>query len=162
LWSMNKEADQQFMALAIDLSAKALDDDVGGPFGAVIVREGQVIGRGRNRVLADRDPTAHAEVLAIREACRSIGDHRLAGCAVYTSSEPCPMCLAALYWARVDRVLYANVRSEAAAIGFDDEWLYLELAADITDRSLSMSRLASDEARSVFDRWFAREDRIPY
>lgn len=159
---MNKEADQQFMALAIDLAAKALDDDVGGPFGAVIVREGQVIGRGRNRVLADRDPTAHAEVLAIREACRSIGDHRLAGCAVYTSSEPCPMCLAALYWARVDRVLYANVRSEAAAIGFDDEWLYLELAADITDRSLSMSRLASDEARSVLDRWFGREDRIPY
>ena len=150
------------MTLAIDLSAKALDDDVGGPFGAVIVREGQVIGRGRNRVLADGDPTAHAEVLAIRDATRSIGDHRLTGCVVYTSSEPCPMCLAALYWARVDRVLYANVRSEAAAIGFDDEWLYLELAAEMSDRKLPMSRLSSVEARAVFDQWFARDDRIPY
>lgn len=150
------------MALAIDLSAQALDDDVGGPFGAVIVRDGQVIGRGRNRVLADGDPTAHAEVLAIREACRSIGDHRLSGCVVYTSSEPCPMCMAALYWARVDRVLYANVRSEAAAIGFDDAWLYLELAAEMSDRQLVMSRLSSVEARAVFDQWFARDDRIPY
>jgi len=150
------------MALAIDLSAQALDDDVGGPFGAVIVRDGQVIGRGRNRVLADGDPTAHAEVLAIREACRSIGDHRLSGCVVYTSSEPCPMCMAALYWARVDRVLYANVRSEAAAIGFDDAWLYLELAAEMSDRKLVMSRLSSVEARAVFDQWFARDDRISY
>ena len=150
------------MALAVDLSARALDDDVGGPFGAVVVRDGQVIGTGRNRVLADGDPTAHAEVLAIRAACRSIGDHRLAGCVVYTSSEPCPMCMAALYWARVDTVLYANVRSEAAAIGFDDEWLYKELAAAMSDRKLAMSRLSSDEARSVFDKWFARPDRIPY
>lgn len=159
---MNKEADEQFMALAIDLSAKALDDDVGGPFGAVVVRAGEVIGRGRNRVLADGDPTAHAEVLAIRDACRSVGDHRLTGCVVYTSSEPCPMCLAALYWARVDKVLYANVRSEAAAIGFDDEWLYLELAAAMSDRKLVMSRLSSVEAHAVFDQWFARDDRIPY
>ena len=159
---MNKEADQLFMALAIDLSAKALDDDVGGPFGAVVVRDGQVIGTGRNRVLADGDPTAHAEVLAIRAACRSIRDHRLTGCAVYTSSEPCPMCMAALYWARVDRVLYANVRRDAAEIGFDDEWLYLELAAAVSDRKLTMSRLPSSEAKAVFDRWFARPDRIPY
>ncbi len=150
------------MALAIGLSAKALDDDVGGPFGAVVVRDGQVIGRGRNRVLADGDPTAHAEVLAIRDACRSVGDHRLPGCVVYTSSEPCPMCMAALYWARVDSVVYANVRSEAAAIGFDDEWLYLELAAEVSDRKLAMSRLSSAEARSVLDQWFARDDRIPY
>ncbi len=150
------------MALAIDLSAEALDDDVGGPFGAVIVRDGQVVGRGRNRVLADGDPTAHAEVLAIRDACRSIGDHRLTGCVVYTSSEPCPMCLAALYWARVDRVLYANVRREAAAIGFDDEWLYAELAADVNKRSLHMSQMSSDEAKAVFRRWFARDDRILY
>ncbi|HZK51568.1 MAG TPA: nucleoside deaminase [Actinomycetota bacterium] len=159
---MNKEADQEFMALAIELSAEALDDDVGGPFGAIVVRDGQVVGRGRNRVLADGDPTAHAEVLAIRDACRSIGDHRLTGCVVYTSSEPCPMCLAALNWARVDRVLYANVRSEAAAIGFDDEWLYLELAAEMSDRKLPMSRWSSVEARAVFDQWFARDDRIPY
>ncbi|MDQ3751483.1 MAG: nucleoside deaminase [Actinomycetota bacterium] len=159
---MNKEADREFMALAIDLSAEALDDDVGGPFGAVIVRDGQVVGRGRNRVLADGDPTAHAEVLAIRDACRSIGDHRLTGCVVYTSSEPCPMCLAALYWARVDRVLYANVRREAAAIGFDDEWLYAELAADVNKRSLHMSQMSSDEAKAVFRRWFARDDRILY
>ena len=162
MWSMTKEADGKFMALAIDLSAMALDDDVGGPFGAVIVRDGEVIGRGRNRVLADRDPTAHAEVLAIRDACRSVGDHRLTGGVVYASSEPCPMCLAALYWARIGKVIYANIRSEAAAIGFDDEWLYLELAADMSDRKLIMSRFSSVEARLVFDGWFAREDRIPY
>jgi guanine deaminase len=122
----------------------------------------EVIGRGRNRVLADRDPTAHAEMLAIRAACRSVGDYRLHGCVVYSSSEPCPMCMAALYWARVDRVLYANVRSEAAAIGFDDEWLYVELASEMEGRSLNMSRLSSDEARAVLDKWFARQDRIPY
>jgi tRNA(Arg) A34 adenosine deaminase TadA len=159
---MNEKTDREFMSLAIDLSAEALDDNVGGPFGAIVVSGGEVIGRGRNRVLADKDPTAHAEMLAIRAACRSVGDHRLPGCVVYSSSEPCPMCMAALYWARVDRVFYANVRSEAAAIGFDDEWLYLELASDMDDRSLLMSRLSSDEARTVFDRWFARNDRIPY
>ncbi|MGH2698873.1 MAG: nucleoside deaminase [Actinomycetota bacterium] len=159
---MNKEADRRFMALAIELSSQAVDDDVGGPFGAVVVRAGEVIGRGRNRVLADGDPTAHAEILAIQDACRHLGDHRLRGCAVYTSSEPCPMCMAALYWARVDEVFYANLRSEAAAIGFDDEWLYRELASEMSDRSLRMSRLSSDAARAVFDLWFARDDRIPY
>jgi guanine deaminase len=105
---MNGKTDQEFMALAIDLSAEALDDNVGGPFGAIVVSGREVIGRGRNRVLADRDPTAHAEMLAIRAACKSVGDYRLHGCVVYSSSEPCPMCMAALYWARVDRVLYAN------------------------------------------------------
>jgi guanine deaminase len=150
------------MALAVDLSAEALDDNVGGPFGAIVVSGREVIGRGRNRVLADKDPTAHAEMLAIRAACQSVGDYRLHGCVVYSSSEPCPMCMAALYWARVDRVLYANVRSEAAEIGFDDEWLYLELASEMEERSLNMSRLSSDEARTVLDKWFARKDRIPY
>ena len=159
---MNEKTDQEFMSLAIDLSAEALDDNVGGPFGAIIVSGGEVIGRGRNRVLADKDPTAHAEMLAIKAACKAVGDHRLQGCVIYSSSEPCPMCMAALYWARVDRVFYANVRSEAAAIGFDDEWLYLELGSNMDDRSLPMSRLSSDEARTVFDMWFARMDRIPY
>jgi len=150
------------MTLAIELSAQALDDNVGGPFGAVVVRREEVIGRGRNRVLADRDPTAHAEMLAIREACRKVADHRLAGCVVYTSSEPCPMCMAALYWARVERVVYANVRSDAAAIGFDDEWLYVELASTMDERSLDVSRSPSEEAKAVFEKWFARKDRIPY
>ena len=159
---MDKQADQEFMTLAIDLSAEALGDNVGGPFGAIVVRRGEVIGRGRNRVLADKDPTAHAEILAIRDACRAVADHRLAGCVVYTSSEPCPMCMAALYWARVERVVYANVRREAAAIGFDDEWLYVELASLMDDRSMNMSRLSSEEAKAVFDKWFARKDRIPY
>jgi guanine deaminase len=159
---MNGKTDQEFMALAIDLSAEALHDNIGGPFGAIVVSGGEVIGRGRNRVLADKDPTAHAEMLAIRAACRSVGDYRLHGCVVYSSSEPCPMCMAALYWARVDRVLYANVRSEAAEIGFDDEWLYVELASEMEERSLNMSRLSSDEARTVLDKWFARKDRIPY
>jgi guanine deaminase len=150
------------MAAAIELSSLAVDDDTGGPFGAVVVRAGEIIGRGRNRVLADGDPTAHAEILAIRDASRALGDHRLTGCVVYTSCEPCPMCMAALYWARVDEVFYANLRSEAAAIGFDDEWLYQELASAIPDRRLRMSRLESDGARAAFDQWFARDDRIPY
>jgi guanine deaminase len=159
---MNNEAHRRFMAAAIDLSSKAVDDDAGGPFGAVVVRSDEIVGRGRNRVLADGDPTAHAEILAIRDASRVLGDHRLTGCVVYTSSEPCPMCMAALYWARVEEVFYANLRSEAASIGFDDEWLYQELASAIPDRSLRMSRLESDGARAVFERWFARDDRIPY
>ncbi|MGI8941076.1 MAG: nucleoside deaminase [Actinomycetota bacterium] len=150
------------MRIAIHLSAEALEDDAGGPFGAIVVRDDEIVGRGRNRVLADKDPTAHAEMLAIREACRSIGDHRLKGCVVYTSSEPCPMCMAALYWARVDHVFYANGRDEAAAIGFDDAWLYAELAAEEQHRSLPMSRFLDQEAKPVLDRWRQRDDRILY
>ena len=150
------------MQAAIDLSAEAVGDDVGGPFGAVVVRGAQVIGRGRNRVLADRDPSAHAEILAIREACRALGDHRLAGCVVYASSEPCPMCMAALYWARVEHVYFANYREDAAAIGFDDEWLYRQLGLALEARSLGMSQLMRDEAKAVFDRWDARPDSVIY
>ena len=138
-----------------------MGDDVGGPFGAVVVRA-QVIGRGRNRVLADRDPSAHAEILAIREACRARGDHRLAGCVVNASSEPCPMCMAALYWARVEHVYFANVREDAAAIGFDDDWLHRQLGLALESRSLGMSQLMRDEAKVVFDRWGARPDRVIY
>lgn len=150
------------MRIAIDLSAEALEDDAGGPFGAIVVRNDEIVGRGRNRVLADKDPTAHAEVLAIREACRTLDDHRLTGCVVYSSSEPCPMCMAALYWARVDHVFFANLRADAARIGFDDEWLYAELAADVTGRSLAMSRVSSEEAGEVIERWFRRPDHISY
>jgi guanine deaminase len=159
---MTKHPELRFMQAAIDLSAEAVRDDAGGPFGAVVVRDAEVVGRGRNRVLADKDPSAHAEIVAIREACRNLGDHRLAGCVVYTSSEPCPMCMAALYWARVEHVYFANLRADAAAIGFDDEWLYRELGLAHEARSLEMSQLMRDEAKAVFDRWNARPDAIIY
>ncbi len=159
---MTKHPKLQFMQAAIDLSAEAVGDDAGGPFGAIVVRGAEVVGRGRNRVLVDKDPSAHAEILAIRDACRSLGDHRLEGCVVYSSSEPCPMCMAALYWARVEHVYFGNHREDAAAIGFDDEWLYRELGLALESRSLEMSQLMRDEAKAVLDRWHARPDAIHY
>ena len=159
---MTHHPDERFMRAAIEISARAVEDDVGGPFGAVVVSGQEVIGRGRNRVLADHDPTAHAEILAVREACRSVGDHRLSGCVVYASSEPCPMCMAALYWARVERVFYANVREDAAAIGFDDEWLYQQMEAPVAERALSMTQMLRAEAKAVFDAWHRRPDRKLY
>lgn len=134
----------------------------GGPFGALVVRDGRVIAAGANRVTADGDPTAHAEVVAVREACRRLGSHALEGCEVYASSEPCPMCLGALYWARVDRVVYASSREAAAAAGFDDRRMYEELARDPADRTLETVQRELPEAGSEFEAWLANEDRRPY
>ena len=147
---------------AIELARCALEDDVGGPFGAVVVKDGVIRGRGRNRVLADRDPTAHAEVLAIRDAGRRLDTHDLSGCTVYASSEPCPMCLGALYWARVSRVVYAVDRQAAAAAGFDDAWLYEELGRDDAGRRLRTDHLPVEDAAAVMRAWAARPDRRLY
>jgi tRNA(Arg) A34 adenosine deaminase TadA len=155
-------ADADFLGLAIALSREALADDVGGPFGAVVVRKGVVVGRGRNRVLADRDPTAHAEVVALREAARALGTHDLRGCEVFASCEPCPMCYGALHWARVDRVTYANAREDAAAIGFDDARLHDELARPTAARSLPMTRVARPEALAVLRSWASKPGRRLY
>jgi len=134
----------------------------GGPFAALVVRDGEVIGRGTNRVTATNDPTAHAEVQAVRAACAALGTFGLEGCEVYCSCEPCPMCLGALYWARVDRVYFAGTRADAAAAGFDDERLYRELAAPLAERSLPMTRLLPEEAAAPFGAWAAEPDRRPY
>jgi guanine deaminase len=150
------------MRRAIALSVEKMAAGLGGPFGAIIARGGEVIASGWNQVTSLNDPTAHAEIVAIREACRALDSFILKGCDIYTSCEPCPMCLGAIYWARLDRVYYANSRADAAAIGFDDDRLYRELRAPMAERSLPMIRLAAEEARAVFDEWAAKPDKIAY
>lgn len=156
------ETDPDFMAEAIAEAAKAVDDDVGGPFGAVVVKDGTIIGRGRNRVLADADPTAHAEVVALRDAAQRLGTHELAGCVIYTSCEPCPMCLSAIYWARIERIVQAATREDAAGIGFDDAFLYAEVAKPIEERSLPTSSADREQAAAVMRAWAARGDHTLY
>ncbi|MGH6930121.1 MAG: nucleoside deaminase [Dongiaceae bacterium] len=150
------------MRRAVALSAEKMRAGFGGPFGAVVARNGAVIAEGFNQVTSNQDPTAHAEVVAIREACRKLGSFSLQGCEMYTSCEPCPMCLGAIYWARLDRVYYANTRSDAAAIGFDDDHIYRELDRAIDDRAVPFIRLDSDEARRIFQEWLEKPDKIPY
>src|ERR1051325_6666877 len=152
----------EFMHEAIRLSREKMLAGNGGPFGAVVVKNSKVIGRGWNRVTSTNDPTAHAEVTAIREACQTLGAFRLAGCELYTSCEPCPMCLAAIYWARIDRVFYAGTRADAADAGFDDDFLYREIPLPIEARKLPMTALLRPEAQNVFREWKAKPDKIPY
>lgn len=134
----------------------------GGPFGAVVVLGGEVVGRGTNRVVLDRDPTAHAEILALRQAARRAGSHDLSGAVVYASSEPCPMCLGAILWARAARVVHAATRAEAAAAGFDDQAFYDELARDPGARAIPMVRALAGEAEGPFRAWLACAERVPY
>ncbi len=151
-----------FMREAIWLSREGMQGSRGGPFGCVIVKDNAVVGRGNNRVTSTCDPTAHAEVVAIREACAALKTFDLTGSSLYTSCEPCPMCLAAIYWARVDVIYYANTRVDAANIGFDDDLIYREVALAIEHRSKTMKPLLRDEAQAVFQEWMRKEDRIPY
>ncbi len=134
----------------------------GGPFGAIIVRNGRVLAEGWNQVTSANDPTAHAEVTAIRRACEAIGDFSLKGAVIYSSCEPCPMCLAAIYWARLDRLVFANTRGQAAAIGFDDEALYREVSLPFEARSIPTLHLPTPEASDVFAEWDAKPDKIRY
>jgi guanine deaminase len=151
-----------FMRRAIELSRIKMRAGDGGPFGAVVVHNGVIIGEGWNRVLASHDPTAHAEIVAIRDACARLGTFRLDGMEIYTTCEPCPMCLAAVLWARLDRLFYANTRDEAAAIGFDDAYFYEQVALPIDGRDLPTERLLADEARAVFAEWDVKPDKVRY
>lgn len=151
-----------FMRRAIDLSQQKMEENCGGPFGAVIVRQGKIIGEGWNCVTSTNDPTAHAEMVAIRNATAAIKDFRLEGCDIYTSCEPCPMCLAAIYWARIDKIFYANMREDAEKIGFDDAFLYREVALPENKRSLPVFRLLREEANIVFDNWMTKMDKTAY
>jgi tRNA(Arg) A34 adenosine deaminase TadA len=151
-----------FMRRAIELSREMMEQGQGGPFGAVIVKDGKIIAEGSNKVTSTCDPTAHAEIVAIRSACGALHDFNLKGCEIYTSCEPCPMCLAAIYWARLDRIYYANARVDAAKIGFDDDFLYKEIPLPIESRSLPMMRLLPEEAILAFDAWDAKADKIRY
>ena len=151
-----------FLLEAIKLSASNLDTQDGGPFGCVIVKDGTVIGRGRNAVISNHDPTAHAEMVAIRQACDHLGSHQLEGCILYSSCEPCPMCLGAIYWARPDAVYFANTRLEAAHIGFDDAFIYDQMGLGVEHRSIATHHLPMKEALQVFDAWLAKVDRPSY
>jgi guanine deaminase len=153
--------DLAFMRRAIELSAQSGKTDE-GPFGAVVVKDGRIVGEGVNRVVPSGDPTAHAEVVAIRNACAALGTHVLEGAVLYTSCEPCPMCLGAAWWARVGEIVYANDRVDAAAIGFDDDAIYEEVSAPLHARKLPLRRLGADEALAVFKAWFEKPDKVPY
>jgi guanine deaminase len=150
------------MRHAIALSRRGMEGGAGGPFGAVVVKDGQVVAEGWNQVTSTNDPTAHAEVVAIRRACAALGRFDLRGATLYTSCEPCPMCLAAAYWARLDAVVFGNARDEAAAIGFDDQFLYDEVAKPIEARALPIRRLLAAEALEVFAAWAEKPDKVPY
>jgi guanine deaminase len=153
---------ENFMREAIRLSIDKMKEGKGGPFGAVIVKDGQIIARGFNNVTSSNDPTAHAEVDAIRKACQALGTFQLTGCELYTSCEPCPMCLGAIYWARPDRVFYGNTKADAAAIGFDDAFIYEELELPLHARSLPMEQLLPEEALEGFKEWEKLEGKTEY
>ena len=150
------------MREAIRISMTKMRANHGGPFGAVVVRKGKIVGHGWNRVTSTNDPTAHAEVVAIRAACRRLKTFLLDDCELYTSCEPCPMCLAAIYWARLKRVYYGNTRKDAARLAFDDDFIYREVAAPISHRRIPMKQLLRPEALKPFAEWQAKADKTPY
>ncbi|MDX2217358.1 MAG: nucleoside deaminase [Oculatellaceae cyanobacterium bins.114] len=152
----------RFMEEAIALSRQAIHSGQGGPFGAVVVKDGEIIARGNNQVTSTHDPTAHAEVVAIREACKVLQHWQLTGCEIYTSCEPCPMCLGAIYWARPDRVYYGNTKKDAAEIDFDDDFIYKELELPLEERTMPMVSLMREEAVKVFEEWAAKTDKVEY
>lgn len=152
----------QFMQRAIQLSQEKMRQGAGGPFGAVIVKDGKIIGEGWNQVTSTNDPSAHAEVVAIREACKNIKNFDLSGAEIYASCEPCPMCLATIYWARLNKIYYANTRQDAAAIQFDDEFLYQEIPKDPKDRKIKMEQCCHEDALKVFKEWENKTDKIRY
>jgi tRNA(Arg) A34 adenosine deaminase TadA len=154
--------EEKFMSEAIKLSRNGVLNNEGGPFGCVVVKGEEIIGRGNNRVTSLNDPTAHAEVVAIRDACKNLGSFQLEDCEVYTSCEPCPMCLGAIYWARPKVVYYANNRQDAASIDFDDSMIYEELGLDIEKRKIPMVSLGREEALQVFMEWQNKSDKIEY
>jgi guanine deaminase len=151
-----------FMARAIALSLENVRTGTGGPFAAVVVKDGKIIAEGANAVTTTNDPTAHAEVVAIREACRKLKSFDLSGCEIYTSCEPCPMCLGAIYWARPARVYFANSAADAAQAGFDDAFIYQEIGRPHPERAIPMIQLAQDGALAAFRAWQEKEDKIRY
>lgn len=153
---------EYFMEKAVELSLENMRAGKGGPFGAIIVRQGKIVGTGANHVTSDNDPTAHAEMVAIRDACKNLGTFQLDDCEIYTSCEPCPMCLAAIYWARPKAIYYANTRKDAADIGFDDDFLYEELKKNLEERSLPIHQLDKSNALKVFDERKRKTDKIEY
>ncbi len=151
-----------FMRRAIALAEQNVTVAGGGPFGAVVVHKGRIVGEGVNQVTGSHDPTAHAEVVAIRAACTELGTFSLAGSEIFASCEPCPMCLSAIYWARIDRIYYGNTKTDAAAIGFDDDHIYREIALPVAERAIPTERLLTDEAIKAFRAWEITDNKIEY
>ena len=159
---MKDDKDLQFMDEAIELALQGASQNEGGPFGTVIVKDGIVVGRGNNKVLLSNDPTAHAEMVAIRDACEYLRSYQLTGCTIYTSCEPCPMCLGAIYWARPDRIVYACTRQDAASINFDDEFIYKEIDRLPGDRQIPTDQCSREQALKVFEYWKTKSDKEMY
>ncbi|UII34253.1 nucleoside deaminase [Fulvivirga ulvae] len=159
---MDDEKKNEMMREAIRLSIENVETGNGGPFGAVVVKDGKIIARGSNQVTSTNDPTAHAEVVAIRKACEVLGSFQLEGCEIYTSCEPCPMCLGAIYWARPDKIYYANTKSDAADINFDDQFIYEELDRPVSERKLFTEQMLRDEAIVAFQKWSESSGKIEY
>ena len=153
---------EHLLERAVELSRDKMREGLGGPFGAVVARGEEVLSEGWNRVTSANDPTAHAEVVAIRRACRALERFDLSGCIIYTNCEPCPMCLGAIYWARLDGIVYANTRHDAAAIGFDDAHFYEQMTLALSEQTIASRHAPSAGARSVFLEWLEKEDKTPY
>ena len=155
------QENRKFMLRAIELSIQSASSD-GGPFGSVIVKDGKIISEGSNKVTSTNDPTAHGEIVAIREACKTLNTFDLSGCEIYTSCEPCPMCMSAIYWARIDNVYYANTRNDAKKIDFDDSLIYEQLTKNIEERKIKMIQLMRNEALKAFELWDKKTDKVKY
>ncbi|WP_297335672.1 nucleoside deaminase [Algoriphagus sp.] len=156
------ESQKHFLKLAIKLAQNGMEAGHGGPFGRIIVKDGKIIGKGSNNVLKNNDPTAHAEVVAIRDACKNLNHFQLEGCEVYTSCEPCPMCLGAIFWARPSKVFYACTKEDAAEAGFDDDFIYEEIKVNPADRKIPMLNEMRKESQKVFELWKKKEDKKVY
>jgi len=158
----NREQDIHFLKIAVDLARQGMSSGEGGPFGAIVVKGDQIVGRGNNRVTSSNDPTAHAEVVAIRDACQQLETFQLDDCVIYSSCEPCPMCLGAIYWARPKRLVFASTREDAADIGFDDDFIYKEIVLAIDERAIPTQQITVEEAQQVFKAWGDKSDKIEY
>ena len=159
---MNKTSQETFMQEAVSAALKGMNNNEGGPFGCVVVKDGKIVGRGNNKVTSNNDPTAHAEVMAIRDACKNLNSFQLEGCEIYTSCEPCPMCFGAIYWARPDKVFYGCSQKDAADIDFDDEFIYKEIELPYEKRSIPFEQFARDIALEPFQKWSEKDDKTVY
>ena len=151
----------EFMKRAIELSVESVNKG-GGPFGSVIVKDNKIVAEGSNKVTSSNDPTAHGEIVAIREACKKLNNFNLSGCILYSTCEPCPMCLSAIYWARINEIFYANTREDARKIDFDDSLIYSELKKNIDERKIPMTQIMRDEALKAFELWDKKTDKVKY
>lgn len=151
-----------FMKKAIECSSYGMDNNFGGPFGAIVVKNGEIVAEGWNQVTSINDPTAHAEIVAIRNACKKLNTFELNGCELYTSCEPCPMCLAAIYWARIEKIYYGNTRQDAADIEFDDDFIYKEIPLAVEKRTIPMEQVGKEEAIKIFEQWQKKVNKVQY